>query len=378
MPICSEMPLEFDDPFLIITTTGKTFMNHKMTRRQALLGLAMTGSGIALPARLRAQPAGQELVAAAENEGQLVVYGDPFTVPLLVKAFAARYPRIRVTSATGDGWQMYNRFVSETRSSRPLMDVMYQAEDTVITARDAGSLADFDMARSSEFLPLAIPESGGYVRGNANLILFAWNKTAMANIPTPKDWTDFATPPAAWTGLIATTNPASSSSTFATIASLYQKFGVEKGGEILRGLRQARAELNPAMGVMTTKLQTGERPLSFFNITTAVSGILRQGAPVTLTVPESGGVAQFNALGISRTAPHPNAARLFAEFALGAEMQSAFVAAGVHGLRADSATPEGMPALAGMKLIELDLPQALKDRDAILAWWSSNTGFSFR
>jgi ABC-type Fe3+ transport system substrate-binding protein len=200
----------------------------------------------------------------------------------------------------------------------------------------------------------------------------------MAKKPLPKDWTDYITPPAEWDGLGAMSNPGSSSATFATVAAIHQTFGAEKGGAILKGFRSAKGELNPSMGVMATKLQTGERPLDFFNITTAVSGIIAKGAPVTMAVPASGGVAQFNAIGISKNAPHPNAARLLADFALGHEMQTIFAEAGVYPVRNGVASPKGIPVLADVKLLDLDLENALKDRDTILNWWAASTGFSYR
>lgn len=354
-------------------------MDYRKSRRRLIsLAVAALTLSMGLASVKTAQAADEALVSAAESEGELAVYGDPFVVPLLLKNFSAKYPKIRVTSATGDGWQIYNRFVSENNSGRPLMDVMYQAEDTVITAQQAGFLADFKTIDGANLSKLATPVGGSYVRGNGNLILFAFNREALGAVAKPADWTDFVNPPAEWEGLIATTNPASSSATFAAIASIYQKFGAEKGGEILRGLRKTKAELNPSMGVMATKLQTGERPLDFFNITTAVSGVLAKGAPVDLVVPASGAVAQFNAIGVNKNAPHPNAARLLAEFALSQDMQAAFAEAGVYPMRVGIASPKGLPDITSTKLIELDLPAALKQRDAILDWWSENTGFKYR
>jgi hypothetical protein len=34
--------------------------------------------------------------------------------------------------------------------------------------------------------------------------------------------------------------------------------------------------------------------------------------------------------------------------------------------------------LADVKLLDLDLEKALKDRDTILNWWAASTGFSYR
>jgi iron(III) transport system substrate-binding protein len=351
----------------------------KYDRRQFVRTVAMSGVLLTLGSTCSAHAAPDAaLIAAAEKEGQLVVYGDLFTVQLLVKSFNAKYPNIKVTTATGDAWQIYNRFISENQAGRPVMDVFWQAEDTLITASAAGSLAPIKFSEQDALLPMALSQTGTYFRGNGQLCLHAWNASAFGKSPAPNDWTDFVNARPEWDGLIATTNPASSSATFAVIASLYQHFGPEKGGQILKGLRANKTELVASMGVMTTKLETGERPLDFFTNTNAAMITKRKGVPVEIKVPESGAVAQFNAVAISKVAPHPNAAQLFVENSLGKDAQTDLSNAVAYPMRKDVSAPTGLPALNEVKLLKHDLQQALKDREAILQWWSESTGFNYR
>jgi len=116
-------------------------MGIENSRRNVLHNFAVAGvlSALAgLPTAQLARAADAALVAAAEKEGQLVVYGDPFTVPLLIKAFGAKYPKIKVTSATGDAWQIYNRFVAENAAGKPLLDGLNGEPD--FTANPAVSI----------------------------------------------------------------------------------------------------------------------------------------------------------------------------------------------------------------------------------------------
>jgi ABC-type Fe3+ transport system substrate-binding protein len=356
-------------------------MTTSIKRRRLVQTLSLGSAALALgisPLIAHAEP-DSALIAEAKKEGKLVVYGDLFTVQIIVKGFTAKYPGIDVTTATGDAWQIYNRFIGEQQAGRPVMDVFYQAEDTIITAGASGTLADVSYGDKGVLLPIATPAQGTtYLRGNGQLCLFAYNKQSIGSAPIPADWQDYAKPKDEWDGLVATTNPASSSATFAVIASLYQHYGPEAGGAILKGVRKTNAELVASMGVMTTKLQTGERPLDFFTNTTAATGLITQGVPVEVRVPASGAVAQFNAVAISKTAPHPNASKLFLDYALSAETQTRLAAAGAYPVRKDVAAPKGLPALTNVKLLKLDLPQALKDRDTILKWWSASTGFNTR
>lgn len=355
-------------------------MAYEVNRRGLLAGIGLAATALALAGGASSAVAAADpaLVAAAEKEGQLVIYGDLFTVQIMVKGFNAVYPKIKVTTATGDAWQILNRFIAENQAGRPVMDVFWQAEDTIITADEGGSLAPIDFSEKASLLPSAVPAKGNYFRGNGQLCLFAWHRDQLGKSPAPKDWTDYIDPPAAWKGLVATTNPASSSATFASIAGIYQHFGPEKGGDILKGLRKIETELVASMGVMTTKLQTGERPIDFFTNSNATSGLIRQGVPIEVKIPDSGAVPQFNAVAISKVAPHPNAAKLFVEYALGKQAQTELLNVSAYPVRKDLASPAGLPSLEEVKQLKLDLAQALKDRDAILKWWSASTGFNIR
>jgi iron(III) transport system substrate-binding protein len=353
-------------------------MSRMTGRRLALRTLLATAVvAVAMPTFNSANAADAALVAAAEKEGQLVIYGDGFLVPLLVKGFSAKYPNVKVTSATGDAWMIYNRYVSEQTANRPVMDVFYQAEDTIITASEAGYLAPLNVAATADLQPMAVPKSGYYALGNGTLCLFAWNPEALGKKPSPKDWTDYANPPADWNGLVATTNPGSSSATFAVIAGLYQAYGPAKGGDILKGLKKVNGELAASMGVMGTKLQTGERPILFFTNTTSIARLKEKSVPVQFVVPATGAVAQFNAIAISKAAPHPNAGRLFADWVL-TDGQTVLVEVDAHALKKGMAAPKGFPSLTEAKLLPLDLPKALKERDAILNWWAASTGFNYK
>ena len=78
-------------------------------------------------------------------------------------------------------------------------------------------------------------------------------------------------------------------------------------------------------------------------------------------------------LGALKTAPHPNAARLFVEYML-TDGQKVIASRDEYALRKGSPSPQGLPALSDIKLLELNLPLALKNQKELLAWWSGVTG----
>ena len=347
-------------------------MDKCMKRFTAAIAAVVT-LAIGIPV---AQAAEADYVAAAEKEGQVVVYGDLNALPALAVGFQAKYPKVKVVTATGDAWQMLTRFMNEKASGRPTLDAFFLAEDVVATADAGGNLAAFRPDAAKGF-PAAVSPSakGTYALGNIGVMLLAWNRDAIGKRPVPRDWTDFADPPKAWDGLIAVSNPASSSATFAVNAAIYQNYGADKGGAILQGLKRANAELTASIGVQNTKVQTGERPLAFFMNTATIATLRAQGTPIDFAVPASGAVAQSNAVAITASAPHPNAARLFVEYALGDEGQRLLLNKNLYPARPGLPPPSGMPAFSTIKFMPLDLPKALKDRQQILDWWKTQTGF---
>ena len=70
---------------------------------------------------------------------------------------------------------------------------------------------------------------------------------------------------------------------------------------------------------------------------------------------------------IIRNAPHPNAARLFADFTVSKEFQQVLVEQfGRRSVRKDVASPAGLPTLEQIKTIKYDMEYAATGRNQIL------------
>jgi iron(III) transport system substrate-binding protein len=323
-----------------------------------------------------ARAAEADYVAAAEKEGQVVVFGDLNAVPALAAGFQAKYPKVKVVTTSGDAWQLLTRFMNERAAGRAVLDVFFLAEDVVTTADNAGALAVFRPDATKGFPASSLPSKNGtFALGNIGVMMLAWNRDGMAKKPLPKDWMDFANPPKEWDGMIAVSSPSSSSATFAVFGALYQNLGPDKAGAILQGLKRAHTEPTASIGVQNTKVQTGERPLAFFMNSSTIGVLKGQGTPIDFTVPASGAIAQSNAVALTANAPHPNAAKLFIEYALGEEGQKLLLAKSLYPARGGLPPPPGMPPFAEIKLMPLDLGRALREREQILAWWNTQTGF---
>lgn len=353
-------------------------MHKTVTGWQGAFGRLASWSVVAafLCGALAARAAETDYVAAAEKEGSVVLYGDLTTLPALATAFQAKYPKIKVVTATGDAWVMLTRFLNEKNSGRAVLDAFFLAEDVVTTADNGGHLAVFKPDSAKNFPASSLPSAKGtYTLGSTGVMMLGWNADAIGKHTLPKDWLDFATPPKDWDGITPVSNPSSSSSTFAVFAALYQNLGPAKAGTILQGLKQANAEPTASVGVQNTKVQTGERPLAFFLNSATISTLRAQGTPLEYRIPTSGAIAQSNAVAIAANAPHPNAAKLFVEYSLSEDAQKLLVSRNLYPARQGLPPPTGMPPFDQIKFMPFDLAKALKEREQILSWWQTQTGF---
>jgi iron(III) transport system substrate-binding protein len=319
-----------------------------------------------------ARAADAALVAAAEKEGQLVVYGgDISETPHQIKRFMEIYPKIKATSVTAGGWQLYNRYMSEHGAGQAVADAFTNVEDTLLTLDAGGHLAEFKPEGLKNF-PTGI-QVGNFVKTKLGYAALVVNTQQMKGLPVPDDWTSFATPPKSWEDRIAYVDPRGSSVAFMVLAALNQNYGEAKSRQIYQGLKSLRPEVSMNTPASVAKLVSGERPLMMYILTNHVGDALRKGAPLDFKIPASGAIPFYFAAGVLKNARHPNAARLYLEYLL-SQGQDVIISRGEYSLRNGAPAPQGLPPLDKVKLMPLDLKKALADQKKLIAWWQDVTG----
>jgi iron(III) transport system substrate-binding protein len=327
----------------------------------------------ALPVReaLASDPA---LIEAAKKEGNLVVYGcDPPQTPVYIDAFKKRYPEIKVTSYLAGCWQIYNRHVAERTAGKQTADVFFSLEDVLGKMQGESLLAPYQSPEIKNFPASAAPAGMDFQRVKTLILGFGVNKSHMAGIPAPQDWLDFVEPRKEWQGRFTFYDPRTSSAAFSLLAALHQNFGEDKTVAIYQGLVKAGAELAPTTPAGLSKMLSGERPMMFYVVNNHYSGAVAKGAPLEFILPRSGTVSAPFSIAVLKDAPHSAAARLFVDFMLN-EVQAIVQRAGEYALRNGVAPPQGMPDLATVKTLPLDLGAALKNQTRLIEVWQRATG----
>jgi iron(III) transport system substrate-binding protein len=314
------------------------------------------------------------IVAAAEKEGSLTLYGcDPPQTPLYVARFKQLYPKIQVSTYVAGCWQIYNRHVTERGAKRQAADVFFATED-VMTKMNAEHL--FTAYRTPElvhFAPAAAPAGRDYLIVKTLIYGMASNRDFTKGTPLPKDWLDYANPPTAWQDRVSYYDPRTSSAAFSLLAALRQNFGETKTAAIYKGLVSIRAALAATTPAGLSKLLSGEQPIMFYLMNNHYSGVKAKGAPIDFHIATSGTPALNFGIGTTEGAPHPNAAKLFVDFMM-SDAQQMIQKNNEYSLRMDIKPPQGMPALSELKLMPLDIDRALADQQKLIAWWQQVTG----
>ena len=302
----------------------------------SLLGRADLGAGEAKPAW---QAEWERTVEGAKKEGKLFLYlyqGDG-ELAAAADAFHKKYPEIAINTVTGRGGQLGPRIMAERRAEKYLADVYMGGPTTPYSVFYRAQV--LEPIRSAMILPEVLDESrwwqgkhhyidpeGKYIFvfvGSVSTGYVAYN-TKLVNPAKFNSYWNFLNP--AWKSKILSMDPTESGRQRIGVRILY--YTPELGPEFLRRLySEMNVTLTRDLRQSTDWLAGGKFPLCLF-----CSGVLdakKQGLPVdefdTMRWKEGQAVTagSTGSLVMLKQAPHRNAARLFTNWFLSREGQTA-------------------------------------------------------
>jgi iron(III) transport system substrate-binding protein len=104
---------------------------------------------------------------------------------------------------------------------------------------------------------------------------------------------------------------------FEWMATLVKKWGEAQGMAFFRKLAELRPEVRKGHVLLAQLVAAGEIPVGLTTYSGNAETLKRKGAPIDWVAIDA--VARPQGIGISRNAPHPAAALLYADFVLSAE-----------------------------------------------------------
>lgn len=296
-------------------------------------------------------------VEAARKEGVVVWYtSTPLRqAQVVAEAFEKKYGFKVEVFRTG-GEQVIQRFNTELAAGKTVVDLLTASDPAAFNQMaQKKQLVPFRPEHFDKVSKVARNEEGYWVAQRLNLTTMAFRSDKENEADMPKKWADVADPK--YRGKLVHADPA-----FTAIAQqIVGTFARDKGWGFYEALKKNDMLIVQGHQQLAQILSLGERTIAAEAGDADMWDLRRQGVQVKSIYPEDGVFVIPAPTGIVANAPHPNAAKLLAEFMLSDEAQKLFPAEGFYAARNDLPPPEGNPKLDTLKLIEIDLEYVEKN-----------------
>jgi iron(III) transport system substrate-binding protein len=291
-------------------------------------GLAQTAEdAYASLAKMSKEQRQKTILERAQKEGKVVVYGatEENIVKSTIVGFNKKHPNVKVDYLREVSSAILSKAMMEVNAGRWSWDLLSvgpgytEIKQAKAAARHYGLVADEDYPKQFlgsdwfgfEILPLVI----------------AYNKTLVKPADVPKGYADLLDPK--WKGKAAIdVNPDN------LLTAMIKKWGKEKTANWLdKFMNDNQALIRRGHTVQTQLLASGEYPIASEVYAYRVEQLMEKGAQIDWIVPADVAEAEVPGYVISRQAPNPYAALLFAQYRTSKEGQSiagGFGRIGVH------------------------------------------------
>ena len=263
----------------------------------------------------------QSLIDAAKAEGELVVYGscEEDYLAAACTHFEELYG-IKVQYQRLSTGEVQAKI--EEENGNPSADVWFGGTtDPYNVVAAEGLLEAYEAENASHLLGSQYRDPDGYWYGIYKGILgFMVNKDELArmNLEAPADWQDLKKPE--YKGLIWLSNYNTAGTAKLVINTMIQKYGHDEGIQYLVDLDKNIQVYTKSGSGPSKNVGTGECVIGIGFLHDGITQIVDNGYDnVQLIIPSSGTSFEIGATAIFRGAKHPNAAKLWVEYALSPE-----------------------------------------------------------
>jgi len=253
-------------------------------------------------------------VDAGKKEGKVVVYGSvvPQAMDGLHQAFKKKYG-IEVDYWRGSSTQVSERALTEWRAGRPGFDIAEGNRGVQLIMKNEGLFQKF-IPPASEKFPAQYKEKDGLITPWRVLpISILYNTELVKAVDLPKTFDDLLNPK--WMGKISIPDPTRHTTTAQFLWNL-EKFKGDKWLDYVRALAKQKPILVESLAPVTTTIIKGEAVVGI----TYIKYIKQYKGPVNY-IPMDKYLTDPNYLSLGAKSAHPNAAKLYIDFACSTEGQ---------------------------------------------------------
>jgi len=260
------------------------------------------------------------IIEAAKADGSLTVYGscEEEYLAAACKNFEKLYG-IKTVYQRLSTSEVYTKIKEE--NGKPSGDVWFGGTtDPYNEAVSDGLLEEYDAMNASHLLKETYKDPGNHWFGIYKGILgFMVNNEELERlkIEAPKTWDDLTKPE--YKGLIMLSNPNTAGTAKLVINTMVQMKGHDEAMEYFKKLDQNIAQYTKSGSGPSKMVGPGECVIGVGFLHDGIYQILQGYDNIGLIVPEDGTSYEIGATAIFKGAAHPNAAKLWIEYALSPE-----------------------------------------------------------
>jgi iron(III) transport system substrate-binding protein len=336
-----------------------------MTRSQKLLvvlGGMLVPSLVSLVASAQAPavPAwvsDPQVYAAAKKEGAVVHYctlpqaycediGKRFEKQTGIKADITRMP----------SGSQYSRLMQEHQAGLKVTDVFEIAlVAAAVEMKTKGMLEPYLPRDAVKIDSKHRDRDRMYNEYYVNVQFIAYNPKQISAAEAPKRWKDIYDPK--WKGKLTISHPK-----FSGITIDWQLLQAKLfGWDFLQKLKANDPIVVRSSAEAIPLLVNGERPLNAQSYSDAVWEAKLKGEPIEIVYPEEGVVVSHDYAGILKSAPHPNAAKVFVDYLFSQENGQWMVDHYVYATHPGARPPAGFKPLKELKTLILDPDEVVRE-----------------
>ncbi|HEX9445281.1 MAG TPA: extracellular solute-binding protein [Candidatus Binatia bacterium] len=276
----------------------------------------------------------------------------------IIQAFEKKYPGVKVRLFRNREAALLPRIIAEKQSGRPVVDVTSLRGIGYYQLWKRGLIQPY-VSPESKILPAGFKDPKGFW---ADLYdsLYAWSYNTARMKDPPKGYEEVVQP--RYRGRIGMDNEE-----VEWFAGLVEYWGKERVVQFLRRLAAQEIRARDGHTLIAQLMAAGEFDLTL-TFSESVEKLKRGGAPVEWIKTFDPIIASVHPIAIAADAPHPEAARLFVDFALSKEGQSIIRSTGRVSPRPDVAPPFRLSAEEKLKVHPVP-PGAAADYEGLQKEW---------
>ncbi|MFC5346193.1 ABC transporter substrate-binding protein [Brevundimonas staleyi] len=310
------------------------------------------------------------IIRAALREGEVVIYTNTDVTDQIAAGFERRFPGMKARFVEVTSSNLQTAVVSEAETGAGKADLVWSSSmDIQIKLINDGYAQTYDSPEAHDLPNWAVWRDQGF-GVTAEPIVFAYNRRLLPPDQVPRSHAALLealrTDPERWRGKIATYDPETSGVGFMYLSADTQVY--PEAWSLLAAIGESGPSLDVAGGVILGKLDTGERLLVYnMNAIYARWWTRHRNLDVVYVTPEDYHLSISRVAFIPKSAPHPNAARLFLDYLMSEEGQATLEQAGFTPVRDGGVeTPGARPIRVGPALLA-NLDQSR--RASLLSEW---------